>query len=178
MVVCELGSHKCPHIACVSESVKQHDCRTLSANSDMNCRAVGLNLLSTEVGRKYTRGSGDDGDGLFGCIHKGVSFLFGVVILRESVCLRAGIGVAVGYDCFHDPSKPPAWPFEKFSVLIGPISILDTYARTRYRPRALLRHGGGKRWLHPGLEAAASHSVRHYPATQCAASSSSAIGGQ
>src|SRR4029077_10889074 len=53
MVVCEFGSHKCPHIACVSESMKQHDCRALSANSDMNCRAVGLNLLSTEVGRKY-----------------------------------------------------------------------------------------------------------------------------
>src|SRR2546430_8205081 len=53
VVVCELGSHKCPHIACVSESVKQHDCRALSADSDMNCRAVGLNLLSTEVGRKY-----------------------------------------------------------------------------------------------------------------------------
>ena len=80
MVVCELGSQKCPHIACVSESVKQHDCRALSANSDVNCRAVGLNLLSTEVGRKYTRGSGDDNDGLFGCIHKGVSFLSGVVI--------------------------------------------------------------------------------------------------
>src|SRR4029077_9681756 len=170
MVVCELGSHKCPHIACVSESVKQHDCRTLSANSDMNCRAVGLNLLSTEVGRKYTRGSGDDGDGLFGCIHKGVSFLFGVIIFRESVCLRAGFGVAVGYDCFHDPSKPPAWRFEKFSVLIGPISILNTYARTRPRPRprALLRDGGGKRWLHPSLEAAASHSGRHYHEDQTA----------
>src|ERR1700693_4156380 len=101
----------------------------------------------------------------------------GLSFFRESVCLRAGIGVAVGYDCFHDPSKPPAWRFETFNVLIGPISILDTYARTRHRPRprALLRHGGGKRWLHPGLEAAASHSVRPYPATQCAASSSSAI---
>src|SRR2546430_3441950 len=53
VVVCQLGSHKCPHIACVSESVKQHDCRALSADSDMNCRAVGLNLLSTEVARKY-----------------------------------------------------------------------------------------------------------------------------
>src|SRR3984893_19577010 len=80
MVVCELGSHRCPHIACVPEAVKQHACRALSTNSDMNCRAVGLNLLSTEVGRKYTRGSGDDGDGLFGCIHKGVSFLFVVVV--------------------------------------------------------------------------------------------------
>jgi hypothetical protein len=54
----------------------------------------------------------------------------GLSFFRESVCLRAGIGVAVGYDCFHDPSKPPAWRFEKFSVLLEPISILDTYART------------------------------------------------
>jgi hypothetical protein len=91
MVVCELGSHRCPHIACVSESVKQHDCRALSANSDMNCRAVGLNLLSTEVGRKYTRGSGDDGDGLFGCIHKGVSFLFGVVVFPGKASVSAPV---------------------------------------------------------------------------------------
>src|ERR1700719_1217301 len=69
----------------------------------------------------------------------------GLSFFRESVCLRAGFGVAGGYDCFHDPSKPPAWRFEKFSVLIGSISILDTYARTRHppRPRVLLRHGGG-----------------------------------
>src|ERR1700721_487081 len=89
---------------------------------------------------------------------------------RESVCLRPGIGVSVGYDYFHDPSKPLAWRFEKFSVLIGPISILDTYARTRHRPRprALLRHGGGKRWLHPSLEAAASYPVRHYHEDQTA----------
>src|SRR5580704_10863977 len=94
----------------------------------------------------------------------------GLSFFRESVCLRAGIGVAVGDDCFHDRSKPPTWRFEKFSVLIGPISILDTYARARHRPRphALLRHGGGKRWLHPSLEAAASHSVRHYYEDQTA----------
>ena len=95
MVVCELGSHWCPHIACVSESVKQHDCRALSANSDMNCRTVGLNLLSTEVGQKYTRGSGGDEDGLFGCIHKFIrAFLSysGLSFFRESVCLRTGFG--------------------------------------------------------------------------------------
>src|SRR5439155_194008 len=74
---CELGSHKCPHIACVSESVKQHDCRALSADSDMNCRAVGLNLLSTEVGRNYGLstcvGSIERGEGCVGSLddHRG-----------------------------------------------------------------------------------------------------------
>src|SRR5213080_3362604 len=72
VVVCELGSHKCPHIAGVSESVKQHDCWTLSADSDMNCRAIGLNLLSTEVGRKYGLstcvGSMERGEGCVGSV--------------------------------------------------------------------------------------------------------------
>src|SRR6185369_700233 len=53
VVACKLGSHRRPNIACISKSVKQHDRRALSADSDMNCRAVGLNLLSLEVGRKY-----------------------------------------------------------------------------------------------------------------------------
>src|SRR6266576_680867 len=72
MVVCELGSHKCPHIAGVSESVKQHDCWTLSADSDMNCRARGLNLLITEGGRKYglstCMGSIERGEGCVGSL--------------------------------------------------------------------------------------------------------------
>src|SRR4029077_7319045 len=80
------------------------------------------------------------------------------------------LGVVVGYDCFHDPSKTPTVRFEKLSVFMGPMSILYSREHARYRPRsrALLRHGGGKQRVHPSLQTAASHSVRHYPQDQAA----------
>ena len=48
---------------------------------------------------------------------------------------------------------------------MGPMSILYSREHARYRPRsrALLRHSGGKQRVHPSLQTAASHSVRHYP---------------
>src|SRR6266404_3803157 len=76
VIACELGSQGSPHVTCKPESVKQHDRRALSADSDMNCRAVGLNVLSMEVGRKYELstcvGSFERGEG---CVHLFLSCL-------------------------------------------------------------------------------------------------------
>src|SRR2546430_10728787 len=103
VVVCELGSHWCPHIACISESVKQHDCRALSADSDMNCRAVGLNLLSTEVGRKYGLstcvGSIERGEGCVGSLddHRGY-----LLRLRQHWNMASGKSFCCCVDMFGD----------------------------------------------------------------------------
>jgi hypothetical protein len=80
VVACELGSHGGPHVACVSESVKQHDRRALSADTDMNCRPVGLNFLSMEVGREYELstcvGSIEHGEGFVGSFDDYGGYLF------------------------------------------------------------------------------------------------------
>ena len=48
----KIGRQRRPHVAGVTEAMKQHDRRTLAANADMDRRAVGLHILRAERRRK------------------------------------------------------------------------------------------------------------------------------
>src|SRR4029453_15180998 len=57
------GSERGPHIACIAEAVKHHDCRTLPSNTHIEHRAIRRHLLSVNAWGKrlnLCRGSGRD----------------------------------------------------------------------------------------------------------------------